>query len=776
MGTEGHRSGCDGLGMLIRNQCLSVFSSVFFFVYFFLPFSVYAAVLDSYLENFDSRQDGATIDSIDSWSVSQGATTGALVQSSVTPSGSGRALKLTGALTTVQLGRSKSYGSLTPTWIRYSARPGYSAQNPSVPTSGIGAACFSYNGKVLAANGSSWVDTGMSYTVGEWYDVAMKLNFKTHRYDLYLSPKATPKVQFLPIKEGLKFIDTSVNSLSKIKFYGSYSTTLSDDVYIDDVSVTYIDRLEIISTPQKLMLDQASGPITVQLQSSNAEPQTAISNITLELKSTSPKGKFSLSRDPWKDTEQVVIQKDAQQAVFYYKDTVAGKPIITVSEYPDQGFTDATQQQEIVTKVSYFDLEATSPRVAGENFLLKISAKNEDGTINESYAGEVTITANYLSPASGTYKLSPDNASGFAKGKLELNIAYPDCGLITITVADKDNPSKTGTSAQLLFLPASFSLNADNLQTVAKPFSLSISAKNTQGATCPNYNSIVNLYPVAVVPQNISGGLLSPATISGSEFKNGIANVNLAYNLYGTIKIRAEDVNDTHKQGLSNEITFLPKGLSVSVEQPAGGRDFFYIGEPIGIIVKVEDELGNPIPNYPGIVELSSSAGLALPSDYTFNDVDAGQHRFLASPVQAGDYTVIAKAEGALKAESPKITVKNASIQVLDTTSAVGTGEVVIQIVDEQGNVITSENNLVLNVNVVEELGNNSVSLPSGPITFSEGKAIIPVSDSEAETVTIVPSSMFKIEVKKGTITFGRAGKTGISTLMWRELKTSKPK
>jgi len=729
------------------------------------------AVLDSYLEHFDHREDGATIDQVDSWEVSQGDTDDAVTQSTVTHSGSGKSLKLAGALIPVNVSRSASYGSLSPTWIRFSVKPAYSAQIPAVPSTGIGAVCFSHNGNILAANGSSWTDTGKTFTTGEWYDVAMKLNFKTRRYDLYLTPTATPDPQFIPIETGLQFIDTSISSLSKFKLYGSYSTTLSDDVYVEDVSVTYIDRLEMISSPQKLMLDQASGPITVQLQNSVSAPQTAISNFTLELKSTSPKGKFSLSRKNWKDIEQVVIQKDAQQAVIYYKDSVSGKPIITISEYPDAGFTDAIQQQEIVTKVSYFDVEVTSPKVADENFTVMVTAKDEEGNINTSYTGSVILEPNYISPSSGTFNILPEEASGFANGKLQLNLSYADCGLITITVADSENPSKTGVSPQVLFLPATLALSADSLQTVSRQFSLAVTAKNASGATTPNYNSAVTLYAQAVSPENISQGILSPSEVSGSTFKNGVANAEITYNLYGTIKIKGEDSNDPTKTGISNEITFLPKGVSVSVDQPSGGRDFFYVGEPIGITVKVEDELGNPIPNYPGILELGSSFGLSLPSDYTFTDADAGQHRFLANPSQAGEYTVTVTVEGTLKGESPQIIVKDAIIQVIDTTSPIGTGEIIIQLIDEEGEVISSESGLAINIGTVEDINNNSVSLPSGPIHLTQGRAVIPIFNTEAEVVTIIPSSEFKIKVKKGKITFGRVSKSGINTLMWRELK-----
>ena len=340
---------------------------------------------------------------------------------------------------------------------------------------------------------------------------------------------------------------------------------------------------------------------------------------------------------------------------------------------------------------------------------------------------------------------------------------------------DSEDSAKNGTSPPILFLPADFSLSAEKLQTVSAGFVLTLAARNTRGVVCPNYNAKVNLYPLAVSPLEISQAVLSPAMVEGTEFKSGFAQPNLTYNLYGTIKIRAEEAADSTKRGMSNDITFLPKSLSVSVVPPPGEREFFYIGEPINIIVKVEDALGNPIPNYSGRVSLISGYGLNPAPEWTFTPQDAGQRTFTANSIQAGAYTVTVKAEEeTLKTESQVITVKSAIIQVIDTVSPVGTGEVIIQLVDESGRIITSESSLIVKVIVQEEVEDGSVTLPSGGITLTAGKAVIIVSNTEAEVVTIIPSSGFKIKALKSTITFGRAAKSGVIQLMWRELKGRK--
>lgn len=730
------------------------------------------ATQDSYLQDFTNFTSGATVQGADYWNVFNGSANNAIAQSSVTPAGTGNAVKLIGALNVPAIDRPFAYGNLTPTWISFKVRPAISNQTPTVPTTGIGAVTCDFTGKVLATDSSVWIDTGATYTIGEWHTVTMKLDFTNHTYDLYYNDAAVPDAGLTLLKTNLKFIDPTINSLSDLKFYGSYSASAQSNVYVDDVGVNYIYRLQIITPPQKLMQGQASGPIVLQLQNANSAPQTTLTDMTLKLKSTSASGTFSLSPDPWVNAGQIIIPYSAQQATFYYKDTATGKPIINAAEYPDHGYLDALQELEIVNKFAGFSVEVISPQVAGEIFNMKITAKDDKGATDETYSGSLKLSVDYISPSKGAFSISPDNVSGFVKGVLKANVQYPDCGLVTVTVTDSEESSQTGTSNQILFLPARFIVSAENPQIVSNPFPVTITAQNARGSITPNYNGIVNLSPVPVTPLIIANGAISPSSITGSTFADGIAKPGISYNLYGMINLQAKDSVDAARSGTSGIIEFLPKSMSVSVTPAGGGRDFFYINEPIQAVVKVLDSLGNPIPNYPGVVELTSGLGLTLPNPYTFNSADAGAHTFSIIPTQPGTYTVVSRAQkSSLVAESPKITVKNATIEVIDTTSPVGTGEVTIQIVDDAGNIITSENGLPITVRVIEESENNSVSLPSDSATFSNGKITLPVTDSEAETVTIIISSPYSIKTKKGTIMFGRAGKTGINQLMWRELK-----
>ena len=738
---------------------------------------------DSFLEDFSEFTQGATIDGTDYWKVFQGSTSNVFVQNNITFQGRSQALEISGTRPIPQAGRSTIYyqnlsplpvlyGNVSPTWVRLRLRPGYSMQTPAAPTSGIAAVVLDYTGKLLATNNGVWTDTGATYTTDRWYDVLLKLDFTTHTYEVYFFDSTVPSPEFVPVKANLKFTDTTKSSLTNVVLSGAYSASQNADVYVDSLAVTYIYRLQIISLPQKIIAGKPSNMITVQLQDFNADPQTAITNIMLDLKSTSSSGRFSLTREPWADVTQIVLSKYSQMMTFYYKDTAKGKPIISVSEYPEQGFLDALQEEEIVTEVAAFEVQAEAAQVAGVPFKVKIIAKDDAGNTDESYSGTVNLETEYVSPASGSRKVIPAELSGFVRGVLETSLTYSDCGTITITAVSSESSLHRGTSQRILFLPADFTVSADASQVSARPFALTITARNVQGEAALNYNTPVKIYPVGVLPVDVTGCVLSPQLLEDAVWTNGVSNPEVNYNYNGTIKIRVEDTIDKTKQGLSGDIKFMPKGLAAAVEYPVG-RAFFYVGEPVSLTVKVVDYAGSAISNYDGIINLSSSAsGLTVPLDYAFITADAGTRKFSASTAEAGTYRVSIQGEkGALRVDSPDIVVKDVYLEVIDTTSPIGTGEVIIQLVDEFGKVITSENQLPITVTTTEEFDNKTAYVPGAPVSLKNGQAIIPITNSESEIVTINPSSPYGIKVKKGTVTFGPIGRSGINELLWRELK-----
>ena len=753
-----------------------VFIALLFFCGLLTLFSLAAqsTLTDTYSENFDSHQDDATIDGIDFWSVKQGEPSYAITQNSIVYTDKGNALALIGTEDAANVSRGAVYGSLSPCWIEFTVRPGIGAQIRTIPTGKIAAISFDYTGRILASDASSWMDTGATFTDEKWYRVLLKLDFDSHKYDVYIEPVDEPDSEFIPDKENLGFIDSTISSLKQIGFEGAFNIERPDDTYLDDIVIYFIDRVEIITPSQSLMEGEVSNPITVQLQNSYSEPQTAWRNITLQLATSSAKGSFSLDKDNWTPISEIFIFEGDQTVTFYYKDTKVGKPILSVTEYPDRGWENALQQFKIVSEAVYFDVSVTTPHVAGENFTIEITAMDDDGEVNEFYGGEVNISARYVSPGTGTKQITPEAVSGFSQGKLEVTTAqYPDCGIIEVMVEDKDDSSKVGASGSILFIPAELSVSSETVQVVNRNFQLQISAFNAQSQFTPNYEGPIKLSVIPVLPEGTSGEV-SPGIIAAEDFLHGLAEVDVLFNRWGTIKIEAEDLNYPEKKGISESIVFRPKALAVELENPPTERDFYYVGETVQIAISLIDELDAPISNYQGLINIGSTLGLSLPPEYQFTEVDEGQCIFLTGASSPGVYTVSAEDESSeLQDESPEIEVKDAWLEVISTVAPVGSAEVIVRLVDEEGNIITSENDLMLLVELEEEDTNSSAtsSVTHTPAQFNKGITKIVVSDTQAEIVTLSPSSEFDFKVRKGTVTFGRISKTGIGTLFWREIK-----
>jgi hypothetical protein len=307
----------------------------------------------------------------------------------------------------------------------------------------------------------------------------------------------------------------------------------------------------------------------------------------------------------------------------------------------------------------------------------------------------------------------------------------------------------------------------------SRPFTIGITGLNSQGAATPNYRGPVVISAEGLSPEDTTGAAFTPAVAGAEEFAGGSAEVDAKYNLWGTIKIKASDQAYPAQCGSSEPVRFLPSGLLVEVK-PAAGRDFFYTGETIEAAFSVLDADKAPISNYQGKIDIAATLGLNISGECRFEEADKGRKVFSFSVDSPGEYEISAsEEESGLKSEKPKIQVKQASLQVVSTFAPVGSAEVIIKLVDENGRVITSESSLTVQVTLEEESpdGSSSSSASTGGVVFNRGIARILVSDTQAEKVVITPVANYDFKIKPGTVTFGRIAKTGVGTLMWREIK-----
>ena len=108
-----------------------------------------------------------------------------------------------------------------------------------------------------------------------------------------------------------------------------------------------ISKIVFTTPPRSVPVNSASEVMTIQTQDSIGSPIAVSSDTAINLFSTSDNGRFSLSASPWADIIFLTIDKGKKSASFYYKDSTVGTPTITVSESPDAGWIDATQEVNI---------------------------------------------------------------------------------------------------------------------------------------------------------------------------------------------------------------------------------------------------------------------------------------------------------------------------------------------------------------------------------------------------------------------------------------------
>jgi len=104
------------------------------------------------------------------------------------------------------------------------------------------------------------------------------------------------------------------------------------------------ERVKIVSSPQTI---SKNNPMMLKVEAQDTLGYKVITfNSYVILQTSSAGGTFSLSRDPWSGTDTIYL-KDGE-ITFYYKDSIAGNPIVSVSS---PGLTPDLQFETIVEAV-----------------------------------------------------------------------------------------------------------------------------------------------------------------------------------------------------------------------------------------------------------------------------------------------------------------------------------------------------------------------------------------------------------------------------------------
>ncbi|MDP1853262.1 MAG: hypothetical protein Q8L26_03535 [Candidatus Omnitrophota bacterium] len=428
-----------------------------------------------------------------------------------------------------------------------------------------------------------------------------------------------------------------------------------------------------------------------------------------------------------------------------------------------------------------FLVSISSPQVAGSTFDMTITARNADNSTATGYSGTVNLALTYVTPSSGTKTLSTASISSFTNGVAAISQRYDDAGIISITATDSGDSSMYGTSSNITFVPDSFTVSVSKTTlSVNEPFTLTVTAKNSAGSTCANYQGSATLSINYVIPSTDQSGSLSKALFSSSDWSSGVAALtSFTYNKFGVITITVKDPTNTSKAETSSQLTFLPKELLVQLDLPSGGRDFYYKGEDIATTVTAKDYNGNAVANYANTISFTGK-NLILPANYSFSSSDSGAHTFLGlSGSMKGKTSVTAtdSVYSAVSGKSSKFTIKEGVIRVIDTQGPVGTLPVNIKLIDSDGKNITNDSSISFMVKLSEAIPNKSAtsSAQVSAVTFDSGAAQIDVTDDQVEIVTVTPVSKYYLDVVPGKVAFGGVGAprlgAGARVLWWRELR-----
>ena len=208
--------------------------------------------------------------------------------------------------------------------------------------------------------------------------------------------------------EYFECIKTSPNTAAKCtsRFYswnGNVATAWFDDVRLQRIPTINFtaSKLKITSSPfmrKSGVISSAISIVGVVNSGSNTDP--TFSN-TITLTSSSLANSYTFSSPLGQSTSYCTASQGI--ATFYYCDTYAGRPIITVSR---SGLTEATQE-EIITPDTIAFSSIPFTKLSIETKPISLIAKNADKCTSTGYNDTIILSTNH----SSTGKFSSDGLS-----------------------------------------------------------------------------------------------------------------------------------------------------------------------------------------------------------------------------------------------------------------------------------------------------------------------------------------------------------------------------
>jgi len=310
-----------------------------------------------------------------------------------------------------------------------------------------------------------------------------------------------------------------------------------------------------------------------------------------------------------------------------------------------------------------FDLDVTgaSNLTAGKPFSLSLTAKDANDVTVTSYSGAVALSINYTSPTSGTKSLSSSSltAANFSSGAATLsNLTYADAGQITITAKDTTYVTGVtiqGTSSTLTFNPAAFTISAGTPPGgrsgfyLSEPFSLTVTAKDFNGLTTPNYRGTVAFSSTPASGTSLPVNYAFTASDSGTHTFSSAASCTAA----GSYTITASDASVSVAAGTSGSFSAIRATLVISDISGALGTlsgGFYILNNDTNQIVSgdssttVNLSISEAVANSSAALNRRSFTVNRGSADFSITDTEAEGVTVTATtsptmPVQSGTFT-----------------------------------------------------------------------------------------------------------------------------------------
>jgi len=219
--------------------------------------------------------------------------------------------------------------------------------------------------------------------------------------------------------------------------------------------------------------------------------------------------------------------------------------VITVKDFSESSVGKSSVIKVKPNSIHHFTINVPDLATAGSKFSVTVHALDAYDNLVVDYDA---LGKGVNVSSSGTSKISPDfiPSSSFKAGVAEVSFVYNKAENITINLSEKDRPD-ISMSNRVTVQPGGidrFVVTTEGVAIAGKPFTVKIKAVDSNDNVISNYD--VNGKNVILA---ITGsGELSPNTLSASNFVDGLATIEVAYDKAEAFSIHA------HQEGESFDI------------------------------------------------------------------------------------------------------------------------------------------------------------------------------------------------------------------------------